>query len=106
MATGPVKHVVLFKFKDGLDEATINEMVAGYKALPGKIDHMKAFEWGADVSVEGLTQGFTHCFIVTFDDVAGRAEYLPHPAHQEFVEHVGPNLDKILVPDFVPEVVK
>ena len=32
MANGPVKHVVLFKFKDHCDEALINELIEGYKA--------------------------------------------------------------------------
>lgn len=106
MAEGPVKHVVLFKFKDGTSGEKIAELIEGYKALPGKIEHMKAFEWGADISVENLHQGFTHCFITTFADAAGRDQYIPHPAHEAYVQVLLPHLDKILVVDFQPEVVK
>ncbi len=101
-----IKHVVLFKFKDGTPDATIGELIEGYKALPGKIDVMRHFEWGADVSVEDLHQGFTHCFITTFADAAGRDAYIPHQAHQDYVKVLLPHLDKLLVLDFEPQVVK
>ncbi len=105
MAT-TLKHVVLFKFKDGLSDAQIAELIEGYKALPGKIEHMKHFEYGADVSIENLHQGYTHCFITTFADASGRDAYIPHQAHKDYVEVLFPHLDKILVLDFHPEVVK
>jgi hypothetical protein len=54
-------------------------------------------KWGTDVSVEGLQQGFTHCFFVSFRSEADRAKYLPHPAHKEFGQILGPHLDKVLV---------
>ena len=101
-----VKHVVLFKFKPHVDEKLLNELVEGYKALPGKIEVMKHFEWGADMSIEDLHDGFTHCFITTFDDAAGRDAYLPHQAHKDYVEVLFPNLEKVLVLDFVPQAVK
>lgn len=106
MSQGPLKHVVLFKFKDHVAAAKIAELIEGYKSLPGKISEMKGFEWGADVSVEGLNEGFTHCFITTFATSEGRDVYIKHPAHDAYVEVLLPNLDKILVADFYPEVVK
>lgn len=102
----PVKHVVLFKFKEGTSEAKIAELIEGYKALPGKIDAMQHFEWGKDVSVEDLHKGFTHCFVTTFADAAGRDAYLPHDAHQEYVKVLLPHLDDLLVIDYEPNVEK
>jgi hypothetical protein len=52
------------------------------------------------MSVENLAQGFTHCFLVTFRDEDGRATYLPHAAHQDFVKLVGPRVDKVFVFDY------
>lgn len=95
-----LRHVVLFKFKDGVSEQQIDEVVKAFAALPGKIDAIRDFEMGTDVSVENKAQGFTHGFIVTFADETGRAEYLPHPAHKAFGKLVGPRLDKVLVFDF------
>jgi len=95
-----LRHVVLFKFKDDATPAQIEKVVTAFKGLPKKIDAIHAFEYGTDVSVENKAAGFTHCFLVTFRDEAGRDEYLPHPDHQEFVKIVGPVLDKVLVFDY------
>lgn len=106
MSKSPIKHVVLFKFKEGISVPQIAEIIEGYKALPGKISVMKHFEWGKDISVENLNQGFTHCFITTFEDEAGRDAYIPHAAHQAYVKVLLPHLDKLLVLDFSPEVIE
>ena len=95
-----LRHVVLFKFKDDATKEQVKEVTDAFSALPSKIDAIKDFEWGTDVGVEKLDQGFTHCFIVTFADEKGRDEYLPHPAHEDFKKIVGPVLDKVLVVDF------
>jgi hypothetical protein len=95
-----LRHVVLFKFKDSSTPQDIKQIVAAFRALPGKIDTIKDFEWGTDVSVENKAQGFTHCFFVTFDDAQGRDAYLPHPAHKDFVNLAVPHIDKVLVFDY------
>lgn len=95
-----LRHVVLFKFKDEVTEAQIQEVVDAFAALPEKIDVIQDFEYGTDVSVENKEAGFTHCFLVTFADEAGRDIYLPHPAHKEFGQLVRPRLDKVLVFDY------
>ena len=99
-ASAPLRHVVLFKFKADATKEQIQEIVAGFQALPKKIDGITAFEWGTDVSPEGRSEGFTHCFVVTFKDTKGRDAYLPHAAHQEFVALLLPKLDKVLVVDY------
>ncbi len=100
-ALGKVRHVVLFKFKDGSSPAQIQEIVAAFAALPQQIPQIRGFEWGTDMSPEGLQQGLTHAFILTFDSAADRDAYLPHPAHKAFVDVLKPHLDKVTVLDFV-----
>jgi len=95
-----LRHVVLFKFKEDATEADITEVEEAFAALPDKIPAIEDFEWGTDVSTEGLSKGFTHCFFVTFADEAGRDAYLPHPAHKAFVEVLQPHLDDVLVVDY------
>lgn len=95
-----LRHVVMFKFKDGTSSRQIKEIEDAFRALPGKIDAICDFEWGTDVSVENRQQGLTHCFLVTFRSEADRAEYIPHPAHKEFGKILGPHLDKVLVLDY------
>lgn len=94
------RHVVLFKFKDGTSEAQIKEVVDAFRELKNKIDVIQDFEYGTDLSTENRSQGFTHCFFVTFADDKGRDAYLPHAAHKEFGGLVGPLLDKVLVVDY------
>ncbi|HUY92191.1 MAG TPA: Dabb family protein [Pirellulales bacterium] len=99
---GLLRHIVLFKFKDEVTKEQVQEVVDAFSALPEKIDTIVDFECGTDVSVEGKAAGFTHGFVVSFRDEAGRAAYLPHAAHQDFVKLVGPRVDKVLVFDFKP----
>ncbi len=95
-----LRHVVLFKFKDGTTPQQVAEVVDAFKALKSKIDVIQDFEYGTDVSVENKAQGFTHCFFVTFKDAQARDAYLPHPDHKAFGALVGPRLDKVLVVDY------
>jgi hypothetical protein len=96
----PLRHVVLFKFKDDATKEQVQEIVAAFQGLPKKIDGIAAFEWGTNNSPEGLADGFTHCFVVTFKDTASRDTYLPHQAHKDFVAVLRPSLDKVLVVDY------
>ncbi len=95
-----LRHVVLFKFKEGTTDEQVKTIETAFRALPSKVDAIADFEWGTDVSVENKSEGFTHCFLVTFRDEEARAVYLPHPAHKEFVGIVGPHLEKVLVVDY------
>lgn len=95
-----LRHVVLFKFKEGTAPEKITEVEKAFASLPGKIDTIKSFEWGTNVSIENRSEGFTHCFIVSFLDEKGRGIYLDHPDHKEFGKTLGGSLDKVLVVDF------
>lgn len=95
-----LRHVVLFAFKDSSTPQQISEIEAAFCDLPNKIEEVNEFEWGTDVSIENLSKGYTHCFLVTFLSDAARDTYLPHPAHQEFVALLEPHLEKALVFDY------
>lgn len=100
-ADAPYRHVVLFKFKDSATAQQVQDLEKAFAELAGKVDVVKGFEWGTNVSPEGLNDGFTHCFFVTFADKAGLEAYLPHPEHQAFVSRLKPLLDKVCVVDYV-----
>ena len=95
-----LRHVVLFSFKDTASPEQVHAIEQGFCALPAKIPGIIDFEWGTNVSPEGLAQGFTHCFLVTFHSEADRDAYLPSPAHQAFVETLKAVLDQVLVIDY------
>lgn len=95
-----LRHAVFFKFKESVTDEQIDEVVRAFAALPKRIDAIHDFEWGTDVSVENKSKGFTHAFLVTFRSEKARDEYLPHPAHQEFVRLVGPRVADVFVVDY------
>jgi hypothetical protein len=98
------RHVVLFKFKPETGAETLGDIEAAFAALAAKLPFIVDFEWGRNSSPENLDRGYTHCFIVSFQDAAGRDLYLPHPAHLAFCrEYLDPNLDEVCVVDFKPE---
>lgn len=95
-----LRHVVMFKFKDAASEADVKKVVDAFLELPSKIPAVADFEYGTNNSPEGLNDGFTHCFFITFKSEKDREVYLPHPAHSAFVEILKPHLDKALVVDY------
>ena len=95
-----LRHVVLFKFKDTATPEQVKQVEDAFRALPGKIELIRGFEWGTNVSPENLSQGYTHCFFLTFASDKDRDAYLVHPAHKEFGKLLGPYLDKVTVVDF------
>lgn len=98
---GVYRHVVLFKFKSAVPAADVEAIETAFRALCAELPFVKDFEWGRNSSPENLDEGFTHCFVVTFDGPEGRDAYLPHPAHREFCRaHLDPALEKVLVVDF------
>ncbi len=95
-----LRHVVMFKFKDTATPANIKTVEEAFAQLPKKITTIKSYEWGINSSPEGLNQGLTHCFLLTFTSDKDRNDYLVHPAHKEFGKILGPYLDKVTVVDF------
>ncbi|MEY2653199.1 MAG: hypothetical protein RLZZ524_226 [Pseudomonadota bacterium] len=100
-----LRHLVTFRYKPGIDPATLADAHAAFCALPAQIPGILAFEHGADVSPEGLGQGYGHVYLMSFVDEAARDAYLVHPAHQAFVAGIGPLLDAALVLDYQPQTV-
>ena len=95
-----LRHVVLFAFRDDASQDAVDAVVADFGRLPAEIPGIAAFEWGSNVSPEGLNNGFTHCFTLTFAGAAERDAYLVHPAHQRFVSTLGSCLERSLVLDY------
>ena len=100
LANTVMQHIVLFKFNADVSPDEIKNIETAFAGLTEKIDQIIGYEAGTNVSPEQLDKGFTHAFVVTFRDAAGRDAYLPHPAHKEFVKLLGGKIDEVLVLDF------
>ena len=95
-----VRHFGVFQFKEGVSEELISECFSAMKGMIGRIPGLLDMEHGPYDSDEGLDDGFTHGFIMTFDTLESRDAYLPHPIHEEVKELVIPNLERVIVFDF------
>ena len=95
-----LRHVVLFKFKEGTAPEKIKEIEDAFAALPTKIPQIISYEWGLNNSPEGLNKGLTHCFFLTFKSEEDRAIYLPHPDHKAFGALLSGHLDDVTVVDY------
>jgi stress responsive alpha/beta barrel protein len=99
-ATGRIRHVVLFQWKPGTTQATIDETFRELASLKGKIPGLQQFEGGPYSSPEGLNKSWSHAFIMTFADAASRDAYLPHPEHERVKKIIEPHLADVIAFDF------
>jgi hypothetical protein len=97
----PYRHVVLFRFKPDSPDEAVRQVEKDFAALKGKIDLIRDFEWGTNVSPEGMADGFTHCFFATFESKGDLEKYLVHPEHKKFGTTLKGLIDRVLVVDYV-----
>lgn len=95
-----LRHNVFFSFKETSSQEDIQSVIDAFRNLQNEIDGIEAFEYGVNSSPEGLNQGLTHAFTLTFYSNEARDAYLPHPAHAAFGAILGPHLDKVTVIDY------
>ena len=81
-------------------DATIAECFSSMEGMVGSIPGLLDFHFGPYDSAEGLNEGYTHGFIMTFESPQARNDYLPHPVHEEVKDIVVPNLERVVVFDF------
>ena len=95
-----LRHAVFFSFKEAASTEDVQGVADAFSQLPSKIDSIIDFQWGVNNSPEGLNDGFSHCFLLTFKDEAGRAKYLPHADHKAFGDVLRPHKDQVFVIDY------
>ena len=95
-----VKHIALMKFKEGTSEEQVQEILDQVLDITETIPGIEDYVSGPNSSPEGLNQGYTHAFIMTFVDAAARDAYLPHPEHERVKGMIMPRVDSLLVFDF------
>ena len=95
-----IRHILLIKFKEHAELSEIEKLKALFEAMPSKVEGVTSIEWGLNDSPENKNQGYSHSVLMTFDDEAGRQNYLPHPEHDALKEVFRPLLDDIIVFDY------
>jgi len=80
-----IRHVVMFRWNEGVDAAHIAATTVAFAELPGQIPQIRSYAYGADLGVAPTNLDYS----VTgeFDSVDTFIEYRDHPAHQALVQH-------------------
>lgn len=105
MENKPVRHVLVVRFSPAMTTNQFDQFINAFRDLSRKIDGILSFEYGENISSEGLNQDMTHAIILTFINAAARDAYLPHPAHiqfGDFMRELG-ILEALLVIDYIPQ---
>jgi hypothetical protein len=87
-----LKHVVFFKFKDGVGEEEIVGLEKSLAALPPAIPEIFSYEFGRDVVRSERS---------SFKDLQSMQRYQKHPAHQIVSKKVNELCESVLAVDFV-----
>lgn len=95
-----LRHVVAFQFKENVSTIRQEQAINDFLALKDLIPEIKNFEGGNEISTGGRNKGFSHCFVLTFENEAARDVYLPHPAHMDVVNKNKPLFNDLLVLDY------
>jgi hypothetical protein len=95
-----LRHGVFLKFREGATTEQIKDVEESFANLPSECPPNKAFERGKNNSPEKHDDGFTHCYMFTFDDPKGLKEYAVSPAHMALVAKILAAGEKGRVLDF------
>ena len=78
-----VRHVVVFRWSDGVSVEDQEAVAAALAALPSEIPAILDYRFGPDA---GLADGnFDFAVTADFADEAGYLEYRDHPAHRAVI---------------------
>ncbi|MDZ8056199.1 MAG: Dabb family protein [Aulosira sp. ZfuVER01] len=94
-----IQHMVLFKFKPEVPAEKITGFLKQLQEISKTLPGITYFAGGPYSSSEGLNQGYTHGFLMTFESAAARDAYLPHPLHEEIKAEILPCIDGLIAFD-------
>jgi hypothetical protein len=95
-----LKHIVLFKFKEGITEEVLQPYFDQLLDLTENIEGIEDYVFGKNISLENLDHGYTHGFVMTFADSSVRETYLKSSELQRIRAEVDPKTDSAVVFDF------
>ena len=98
-----IRHIVLTKFRPDTSEETISQIYAGLGAVAEKLPGANNFVGGRSESPEQLERGYTHGFVIDFDDWDALRVYADDAEHKalgaQLVAQAIGGVDGILVLD-------
>lgn len=78
-----LRHVVVFRFRDGTPPDAVSAIADGLGGLPAAIPEIRSYRFGSDV---GINDGnFEFAVTADFADEADYLVYRDHPQHQQVI---------------------
>ena len=97
-----LKHVVLFKFKESLDESTkksrSQEIKTSLEGLLGKIEALKKIEVGLNCNSE---EKYDLALLTEFESMEGLKTYASHPEHLKVLAKIKEILEERACVDYM-----
>jgi hypothetical protein len=78
-----IRHCVVFRFVDGVDDHAVAALEAGLGRLPGAIPEIESYRFGRDLELRDTNADFA--VVADFADEAGFLVYSAHPEHQAVI---------------------
>ena len=94
-----IHHIVLLQFAAGKAHRMADLTIA-LENLRRQLPGFLSLSGGPYSSPEGLNQGYTHGFLMTFANATARNEYLAHPDHEKVKQTFLPDLAGVVAFDF------
>jgi hypothetical protein len=94
-----IHHMVLVKFAAHKMQRA-PELLAALQKLRQLMPGFLSLCGGPYSSPEGLNQGYTHGYLMTFVSAAARDQYLTHPEHDKLKAAFLPDLEGVVAFDF------
>jgi stress responsive alpha/beta barrel protein len=98
----PFVHVVIFYLKKDAPKEAADAIIADAQKLT-KISSVRALWAGkpADKSTPVAAKDYHAALTLTFDDADGLQKYIDDPQHVEYAKKHRPNMEKVVVYDFI-----
>ena len=79
-----IRHVVMFRWSNGVDEQHVAAMTAAFERLPGSIPQIVSYSFGPDLAV--APTNYDYAVTGEFASVETFLEYRDHADHQAVVQ--------------------
>jgi hypothetical protein len=88
-----LRHVVMFRWKEGVGDEEKRSVAEGLGALPAAIPEIRRYEFGEDA---GLSEGsFDFVLVADFETQVDYEVYQGHPDHQQVIrERIKPAISE------------
>jgi len=93
-----INHVVLAKFKPGIEQADIEELESMLDDLPNRITEIQTYEFGQDLIHSARSYDFA--IVALFANLETLERYQTHPRHLPVVKKIHEICDHVLTVDF------